>query len=190
MTEESKQGEMPENTQPEPKSAEMVQISAAELEKIRAALKSANAEAAKHRIAAEKIEADKKAREEAEMSELDKTRKEARELKARVAQMERDTLAREIAAKVGLPAKLATRLQGNTAEEMEQDAQAILEALPKPGKPPPGPVANPGANGQQGETVDQQLARIHGHAVNPWDVNLARQKGGGVFYENDPRGDK
>lgn len=182
MADEQKPGEIPEpNEQPAEKPTGMVEIDAAELEKIRKALKEANAEAAKHRKAAEAAEAERKAKAEAEMTELQKVAKRAEELEAALKGERKARLQQEAAAKVGLPAKLASRLQGETPEELEEDAKAILESLPKPAKPQPGPVANPGGNGQQGETLEQQLARIHGQSTGAWDIEVARKRGGGVF---------
>jgi hypothetical protein len=156
--------EMGANEQTEQKPAEMVSISKAELEQIRKALKDANGEAAKHRKAAEAALAEEAKRKEAEMTELQKAQKRAEEAEAKAQRLERETLQREVAAKVGLPAKLATRLQGETAEEMEADAKAILEDLPKPPaqqKPGPGIIpANPGTNGSTGETREQRLHRL------------------------------
>jgi uncharacterized membrane protein YccC len=163
MDEETKT-EMVETEQTAPTSTEMVQISAAELEKMRKALKDANTEAAKHRKAAEQSAAEEARRKEAEMTELQKAQKRADEAEARAKQFEHTHLQKEIAAKVGLPARLATRLQGDTPEEMEADAKAILEDLPKPPEPvKPGPgilPANPGANGSNGETREQRRARL------------------------------
>lgn len=42
---------------------------------------------------------------------------------------------RAVADRVGLPAALADRLQGETPEEMEADARGLLAALPKPAAP-------------------------------------------------------
>lgn len=165
MTEEMKPGEMSEQEQPEQKPTEMVSVSAAELAEIRAALKKANAEAAKYRKTAEQIEQERKAKEEAEMTALEKANKRAADLEAQIKQMERSRMQSEIAAKVGLPAKLANRLQGETPEEMEADARAILEDLPKPQeahKPGPGLIVNPGVNGKTGETDAERRKRLFG----------------------------
>jgi hypothetical protein len=165
MAEETQQPEMGEpQEQPTQTPAEMVSISAAELEKIRKALKDANAEAARHRKTAEQVAADEAKRKEAEMTELQKAQKRADEAEARAQQLERTSLQREAAANTGLPAKLADRLKGETLEEMEADAKAILEDLPKPpAAPKPGPgilPANPGANGSTGETREARRARL------------------------------
>jgi hypothetical protein len=49
--------------------------------------------------------------------------------------LEAAALRREVAAKVNLPAALVDRLQGETADELEADAKALLAALPKPAAP-------------------------------------------------------
>jgi phage terminase Nu1 subunit (DNA packaging protein) len=165
-------------------STEMVQVSASELADIRAALKKANAEAAKYRKTAEAAESERKAKEEAEMTELQKWQRKAQELEQAVASERRTRLQTEIAAKVGLPAKLASRLHGETAEEMEADAKEILETLPKPppqAKPSPGIVTNPGANATTQETEAQLKARLF-PTYNPFDPAVAKQLGGGVFF--------
>ena len=159
-------GEMPESTtdQPAQTAAEMVTISAAELENIRMALKKANGEAAKHRKAQEQLEADQKAKQQAEMTELQKAQARAAELEAQLNAVTRRQMQSEIAAKVGLPPAFASRLVGETAEEMEADALAILEALPKPQQPAvlsPGIIpTNPGANGATGESKEARRARL------------------------------
>ena len=166
--------------------AEMVSISASELEQIRAALKKANGEAAKYRKTAETVEAERKAKAEAEMTELQKAQARAAELEAELTKTKRASMQSEIAAKVGLPAKLASRLQGNTPEEMEADAKDILETLPKQPKPTPGIAAsNPGANGQANETDAQKLARLRAGAVDPFSLDGARRFGGGVTFSQE-----
>jgi len=161
MTEETQSTEMVEQEQPAAASAVIAPDPVTELEQIRAALKKANGEAAKYRKAAELAEAERKAKQEAEMTELDKANKRADEAEAKALKLEREAMQREIAAKVGLPAKLANRLQGETPEEMEADALAILEDLPKPPPKTPGIVpTNPGTNGSTGETDEQRRARL------------------------------
>lgn len=79
------------------------------------------------------------------MTETEKATKRAAELEAKLKAYERTEAQRKVAEKVGLPAALATRLQGETPEELEADAKALLETLPKPTKPAPGINAtNPG----------------------------------------------
>lgn len=75
------------------------------------------AEAGEWKTIAEKLEADLSA---------ERSRAKALELAA---------LKRTAAEKVGLPVALADRLQGEDAESLEQDARAVLAALPKPAAP-------------------------------------------------------
>jgi hypothetical protein len=127
---------------------------------------------------AEQLAAAVKAKEEAEMTEIQKLSKRLTEAESELKATRHAAQASDIAAKVGLPAALADRLKGETPEEMEADAKAILDALPKTEtkKPQPGPVINPGANGQPGETAAQMRQRITG--VTPFEGPFAR--GGGV----------
>jgi len=54
---------------------------------------------------------------------------------ARARALELAAMRRDVAAKTGLPAALAERLQGDTPEALEADAKIILAALPKPAAP-------------------------------------------------------
>jgi hypothetical protein len=120
---------------------------------------------------------------EAELSELEKAQKRLAELEAKAAQLERQQLQREVADKVGLPAALASRLQGNTADEMEADAAALLESLPKADKKPTTISAtNPGVNANVNETHAQKKARLFGTQGEPFSESAMREKGGGVYF--------
>jgi hypothetical protein len=161
---------------------------AEELEAMRAALKKANAEAARFRKQVEAIEAERKAKEEAEMTELQKAQKRAAELEAKLTALELAQKRREIAEKVGLPPALAARLQGASDEELEADAKALLESLPKPQEPPKKPSqlippVNPNS-AQQTETDDQRRARLFGAKVDIFDPNFMKSHGGGVFIND------
>jgi len=86
----------------------------------------------------------------------------------RIRAMELDTLRRGVAGRLGLPEPLIDRLRGETAEDIEADAKALLAAIPKP--PAPNINASGGAGGAPvpGELSEQQkaeLAAIYG--VNP-----------------------
>jgi hypothetical protein len=83
----------------------------------------------------------------------------------RVAAMERQRTQGEIASKLGLPASLASRLQGATPEEMEADAKALLDALPKPTAPNINPTPGGVNSTQLGAADAAELAAIYG--VNP-----------------------
>ena len=86
------------------------------------------------------------------MTEAEKATKRAQELEAKLKAYERAEAQRAAAEKVGIPAALASRLQGETPEELEADAKRLLELLPKPQKPAPGVnPTNPGnANNEFG----------------------------------------
>lgn len=127
------------------------------------------------------FEAKEKERQDAELSETEKLKKQLAEKEAILKELSRKSLQREIAEKVGLPAVFADRLKGDDADEMEADAKAILEALPKAGKPNINPT-NPGSNASVGETTDQKRARIYGHGVDMLDPATAQKYGGGVLY--------
>lgn len=157
---------------------------AAELENTRAALKKANAEAAKYRKAVEAAEADKKAREEAEMTELQKAQKRLAELETAYAAKELAERKRVIAEKNGLPPALAVRLQGTSDEELEQDAKALLESIPKPAdkqKPSGINPTNP-SNASADETREQKKARLAGRPIDVFG------KGGGIMWGEKPEG--
>jgi uncharacterized protein YdaU (DUF1376 family) len=68
---------------------------------------------------------------------------------------------RAIAEKVSLPAALASRLIGETDEEIEADAVALLATIPKQPPAHSGAVLNPGANGSTGETDEQRRLRLN-----------------------------
>lgn len=54
---------------------------------------------------------------------------------SRAKELELAGLRRDAAAKFGLPAALADRLKGETLDDLEADARAVLAALPKPAAP-------------------------------------------------------
>lgn len=157
--------------------AETVAVSKAEFDKMAAALKEANKEAAARRKRLDELEAEEAKRKEAAMTETEKATKRAQELEAKLKQYERAEAQRKVAEKVGLPAALATRLQGETPEELEADAKVLLETLPKPTKPAPGINATNPANASNEDTFEQRHAKwkSDGQIVNPFT-------GGGVVW--------
>lgn len=133
-----------------------------ELELTRIALKKANAEAAQRRKLLDQIEAEKKARDEAELSEIDKLRKQLDETRAKANALELAQRKAAIAAKVNLPVALADRLTGGTDEEMEADALFLLSNLPTTnGKQAPQlKPTNMSAADEVKETREQRLKRL------------------------------
>ena len=121
-------------------------------------------------------------RKQAEMSETERLQAEldkARgELKAKTVR----TMQIEVAAKVGIPAALSDRLKGETPEEMEEDAKAILDMLPKQKAAPNSGATNPGEKAGANETWAQRKQRLEGAPPNIW-------AGGGVnWMEKPPEG--
>jgi hypothetical protein len=103
------------------------------------------------------LQAERTARREAE--------REAKTLRDKIAEFERRDTVAAVAAKHGIPAHLANRLQGNTEAEIEADAKTFAEAL-KPAEP-----EKQGGNGRpkealtsgaipQGEPVDDTAALV------------------------------
>lgn len=101
-------------------------------------VKELRSENASHRQAKKKAEKDadeaaRKAAEEQgkykELYEQELAKREAAEMQAQM--LELDALKSKVAAEVGLPQELATRLAGETEDEIKADAQAVLAALPK-----------------------------------------------------------
>jgi len=104
---------------------------AEEFAKMQAALKVANKEAVTWRKKMDELEKADEARKSAEMTELEKAKAEADKLKSEIISARREA----IAARVGLPAEFASRLQGQTLEEIEADAQTFAAYFAKPNTP-------------------------------------------------------
>ncbi len=150
-----------------------------ELEQTRAALKKANAEAAGRRKDLEKLEQEKKDKADAELSEMDKLTKRLQEAEARAKSLELSQRRSNIAAKVGLPMALAGRLQGETDEELEADANTILALIPKQTAPKLNPT-NPGGEAKA-PTEDALRKSLYGSQTNMFDPAFQKQSGGGVL---------
>lgn len=95
---------------------------------------------------ADELEAAEQKRKDAELSELEKANKRIAELETKTKAAERREMQRQAAEKHKLPAALAERLKGETAEEIEADAEELFKTLPKtqqqgsPTNPPSGGV--------------------------------------------------
>lgn len=78
----------------------------------------------------------KAAEEQGKFQELyQKAQADLERLAAEKRGLELAALRRDVAAKFQLPDGLAKRLQGETVEELERDAQDLLAAIPKPAAP-------------------------------------------------------
>jgi hypothetical protein len=102
----------------------------------------ARASAAEKRVA--ELEADAQKRADAELTETERLKKENAALAERATKAERDALRVSVAAAKSLPATLANRLQGDTQEELEADADALIAAFPVASSSPrPDPSLGP-----------------------------------------------
>ncbi len=165
---------------------ETVESLKAELEGARKALKNANKEAASSRIKLEAYEKAELERKQSEMSELEKAQARIAELEGEIKARKSKDAKLEAAKKVGLPETFASRLQGETPEELEADAKLILEALPKPEKPAPGIQPTNPPEGTTTETIAQKKVRIFGgeSGMDVFDPTWSREHGGGVVLLN------
>lgn len=147
-------------------------------------LRRENRDLEKARKRLDALEKAEQERKQSEMSELEKAQQRLAQVEAEANALKLKDLQRQAAEKAGLPAALASRLQGATLEELELDATALAETLPKPQPktPPPIPAANPG-NAQQGETDAQRRARLYGSTFDPFDPKTAQEHGGGVVFK-------
>ena len=98
-------------------------------------------------------------RKQAEMSETERLKAELDKLQSELTAKTVRTMQIEVAAKLGLPAALSDRLKGETLEEMEEDAKAILEALPKQKAAPNTGATNPGEKAGSGDTFEDAHKR-------------------------------
>jgi hypothetical protein len=133
QAEQPEQQETANGTDPETTEApEKVFTSAQVEEMIRDRLERQERKAAQ---AAEKAaeEAKRKAAEEqGEFKTLyEDTQAQLAEAQKQLAEMERASMRREAVDQTGLPAALADRLQGETLDEMVEDAKTLLAAMPK-----------------------------------------------------------
>lgn len=126
----------------------------------------------------EKYKQAEEARKLAEMSETDRLKAELDRVQSELKAKSIRTMQMEAATKTGLPAQLAERLKGETPEEMEADAKAMLELLPKPKPAPQIGATNPGSNAGSGDTFEDEHKR--------WKAAQKQQTnpflGGGVYF--------
>lgn len=154
----------------------------ATIEKLRAEIKELKPKAK----AAEELTAAEQKRKEAEMTELQKLQAALDKANAELKRAQLNEMRRAAAIKMELPLVFADRLVGETPDELEADAKKILEALPKAPKTPAINPTNPGPGASQGETTEQQRARIYGTGINVLDPGWAKAHGGGVVWNGKP----
>lgn len=102
----------------------------------------------------------KNLRERAKQAEA--AQKTADEKSSRVQDLESEVLRLNVAIKTGLPAKLATRLQGSTEEELLEDAEALLDMVggSKPPTDQPKPRLRAGDGLPEGIDPTQDLDKF------------------------------
>ncbi|MEQ4566186.1 hypothetical protein [Paenarthrobacter sp. CAP02] len=127
--------------------------SSEEVARIRAALAKANKEA-------ERLRLKEKEREDAQLSEIEKAKRDADEAKIELEKLRSAKVRADIALELGLPAKWMGRLQGDTEDELRADAAEILADLNKPKKP--APDASQGARTSALSEEDQFFESIYG----------------------------
>lgn len=98
-------------------------------ERARKKISKANREAKNLRERLKKFEEAEAARKDAEKSELEKAAERAEAAEKRAAALELNALRNEVALSKGLTAAQAKRLQGTTKEELEEDADDLLETF-------------------------------------------------------------
>ena len=122
-----------------------------EVARIRAALAKANKQSEHWRLKAK--EAD-----DAQLSEVEKAKRDAADATTELARIQRDNLVKSVALAEGVPAKWVNRLVGETEEELAADARDLVADLVKqPKKPEPDPSQGP-----------RQTAKVSG-----WDAGKA-----------------
>ncbi len=177
--------ELPEtgDKPPEPKSMTLEEIKA-ELEKAQRTLQNKSEETARLHKKLESFEQAEEERKKAAMTESERLAAELKEARKQLAQLTKAEQRRAAAEKAGLPLVFADRLVGETPEELEADAQKLLEALPKGApKPPKVEATNPGPGASTGETIAQQRARVYGQGPNVMSDQYAKEHGGGVVIK-------
>ena len=129
----------------------------------------------------ERLKAEEQKRQEAQMTEAERLKKQNEDLLKRATELELSMLRRDVIAETGLPAALADRLKGSTKEEMVEDAKKLLEALPKQPKQPVQTVTNPGG-ASPNETDAQRRERLFGKEASVFDLKTIQAGGGGVIW--------
>jgi hypothetical protein len=112
-------------------------------------IRKANREAAKYRARAKAAEEEAAKLKDKDKSEKQKLEDRAKAAEDRAAKLEHESLQRKAAEKAGLPAKYATRLRGDTEDELVEDAKEMAEEFGSSDDPPPARVRR-GPQGRKG----------------------------------------
>jgi len=103
----------------------------AEIDKLTRSLANKTEESDRVHKKLEKYQREEDERKRAELSEIERITLERDSFKTEIEQLKLSEQKRKVAEAVGLPALFASRIQGGTPEEMETDARALLDAMPK-----------------------------------------------------------
>lgn len=103
--------------------------------------------------------------EAASKSELERAQEQAQALQQELASTQRQALVASVALDKGLPANLARRLQGDTRDDLEADADDLLAQFPQqsssePRAPRVDPSQGSSSNGRTATDPAQQFASI------------------------------
>ena len=109
-----------------------------------------------------KFEKAEEERKRAELSEMEKLQADLAKAQSDLKFATLTNLKRTVAEKTGLPAALFDRLKGETLEDLEADASALLEALPEAAKKT-APILNTSnpSTSLQGETDAERRVRLN-----------------------------
>lgn len=77
--------------------------------------------------------------EKANMTELEKAQRSAQEAQAELDRIRSQSLRQQVALSKGVPAELVDRLRGDTEDELNADAEALLALIGAPRSPKPDP---------------------------------------------------
>jgi hypothetical protein len=169
LEETKKEGETPEGEAVE-KAAEQVheEVKGETPEELKARLAEAEKklanksdEAARLHKKVESYDRQEQERKKAQMTETERLQAERDEALQKATEFERKQHQRDAAEKVGLPLAFADRLKGATPEELESDAKALLESLPK-AKRASAPPSSPAEAQTKGVTDEDRRTFLFG----------------------------
>lgn len=105
------------------------------------------------------LQADADSRAAAELTELERFKKENDELRANATKADLAAIRLQVALEKGIPANLAARLQGTDYDSLAADADSLSALVSDKSKQDPFPKADPsqGAKGQSGKTSNADL---------------------------------
>jgi len=121
-------------------------------------------EAARLHKKVDKFETDAAERKKAEMSETERLQAELAEAQSKAKDLETRQAQNEAAVKVGLPLVFADRLKGETPEELEADAKALLASMPKQtAKPIKGMAPGDGSPTEMTDAQRREFLGLNGY---------------------------